>query len=125
MGADGNPEVDAFFGEGFASYGPERSSSTEDGFDYTWHPIRFATDEGDVEVSVAEVAEIVVDGISWRVTAIAAYTETARPGTPVAGCGGGGDLLTYEIERVDEVAEERERFQDRSPGMEMAARTCG
>ena len=125
VGADGNPEVEAFFGADFATRGPEQYSSTEDGFDYTWHPIRFATDEGDVDVSPAEVAEIVVGGITWRVTAIAAYTETARPGTPVADCGGGGDLLSYEIERLDEVGEERERFQDRAPGMEMAARTCG
>lgn len=125
VGADGNPEVAQALGADFASYGPEYSSSTEDGFDYTWHPVRFATDEGHVDVMPSETAEIVVDGASWHVRVIAAYTEEARPNTPVPGCGGGGDLLSYEIERVSEETGEQPEWLDRPEGMDMAARVCG
>lgn len=124
-GTDGNPALDDQFGNGFGTWGETISGSTIDGFHYTWHPIRFATDEGYVDLLPGEVAEVRVQDKLWRLTAIAAYTEVAGNGTDVSDCGEGGDLLSYEIELIEEASAEEPGFLERPAGEPMARRTCG
>lgn len=124
-GTDGNPALDAQFGEGFATWGPTISGSAIDGYHYTWHPIRFATGEGYVDVLPGEVVEVEMQDRLWRLTAIAAYTEVPGRSADVADCGEGGDLLSYEVELIEELSPEEPGFLERPAGAPMARRTCG
>lgn len=122
-GADGNDALTARFGDDLVRYGEELEAGRADGMKYSWRAVSFQTDEGRVELAPGEVDDLRIDGALWRVTVIAAYQEEPLPGTAVPDCGGGGDLISFEIERVAEAAGSDSR--SRPKGAEMAARSCG
>lgn len=124
VGSTENPDVIERFGADFASYGEQLGRSRADSATYTYRAIAFQTDDGTVELAPGEVAEIVVDGVTWQVAPVASYDHEYHRWAAVPACGGGGPMLSYEIMRLDAPSGE-DRFVDRADGFAMAKRSCG
>ncbi len=124
VGSDDNDDVIDRFGADFASWGEELGRTRGDSATYTYRAVQFQTDTGSIELAPGEVAEIVVDGVTWQVAPVASYDHEYHRWAMVPACGGGGPMLSYEIMRVDAPTGE-DRFIGRADGMAMAKRSCG
>jgi len=93
-------DVEALMGEGFVTWGETVGTTSDDQYDWTYTTALFQTDDGEVALRPGEAQTITVDGVSWRVVAIAAYQVTPHPDAALP-CGGIDDMLSYELMRVE------------------------
>lgn len=115
--------VGELLGDGFARYADEEvGRSRKDGYILHWQDVVFATDDGDVAASVGVPTAVRVGGATYRAVVVAAYTAETAPLAVVADCGGFGDMLAFELERVEAADEEP---LVRPEGKGMAVSGCG
>lgn len=93
-------DLDTWFGADFASYGEELGTDRDQNFNWTFHTVRFQTDDGAVELAPGEIDTITVGGAMWQVVVIAAYDRELRPNGEQSDCGPPDDLISYEMIRV-------------------------
>jgi hypothetical protein len=93
-------QVDAWFGADFATYGAELGGSRDENFDWSYRTVRFATDDGAVEIAPGDVDTVTVGGDLWQIAVIASYDRTLRPDGSQSECGPPDDLISYEMLRV-------------------------
>jgi hypothetical protein len=119
-GADRNEAVVDRFGDEFVYRMHNIHRSEEDGVERRWLSPVFPSDQGEVVIDAGGADDLWIDGLLWRVTVIAAYTERPLEEGATSKCGGG--LLSFEIERVE--AETGPVRLERPADAEMAARSC-
>lgn len=95
-------DLDTWFGADFATYGAELGTSRDTNFNWTYHTVRFQTDEGPVEIAPGELDTLTIGGELWQVVVIAAYDRELRPNGSESDCGPPEDLISYEMMRVPE-----------------------
>jgi hypothetical protein len=97
----GRAVLEASFGKDFVSYGDEVGREERDGWDYVYRKARFTTDDGPVDLLPGDARTLPFKGSLYRVAVVAVYQSEPQPETPVPGCGGSDDLLSYEMLRVE------------------------
>lgn len=105
------------------TYGGAMGTEEDDNFVTTYTSLVFATDDGEVELLPGDVTTVTLGGISWRITAIAAYTREIKEGAILPGCGFLVDMLSYEMLRVETVEADESRV--RPDGLSAAKVGCG
>jgi len=108
-------------GANFATWGDTVATDSDSEYNWTYTTALFETDEGAVELLPGESDTITVDGASYQVAVVAAYKVEARPRAALP-CGGIGDMLSYELIRVDAPSEAMQ--VERATGLEMAHSGC-
>jgi len=112
-------QLEQEFGEGFADWGSVVRTEMDGTELYKYRTAVFAGDDGPVEIHPGDSDSVTIDGIDYDVTVIASYTiEETMPFAAIAACGGPSDLLSYEMERVEQPREPR--TVARPEGLEMA-----
>lgn len=119
-GAQANEAVVDRFGEEFVHHMQNVHRSEEDGVERRWLTPVFPSDRGEVAIDAGSADDLSIDGLLWRVTVIAAYTEQSLEEGATSKCGGG--LVSLEIERVE--TETGPVRLERPADAEMAARSC-
>jgi hypothetical protein len=113
--------ADEAFGAGFVDFGSVVATDRGDGYDWTYNTVAFQTDDGAVEVGAGERTTILLDGERWEVVVVSAYQVEARPRAMLP-CGGISDMLSFEMVRVTEDADEG--MIQRPDGSKMAHLGC-
>lgn len=121
IGVDG-AFVESAFGHPVAKLGTTLSTSTDDTYTTTWGVVEVQGDDGPVSLAPGEVDDVVIDGATWRVAAVAAWSREALPDAELPGCDAADELVSYEMLRVAE-AGERE-FRTRPDGLSSGKLGC-
>ncbi|MCB9743206.1 MAG: hypothetical protein H6741_14290 [Alphaproteobacteria bacterium] len=116
-------EVNALFGAEVVSFGAEAAKDRDSTWTWSYTSLRLSTDDGEVELLPGEVTEVLIQGATYRATAIAAYDREARPNAALPGCPVLEDVLSYELQRVEAAGEED--FLSRPEGKEALSVGCG
>lgn len=94
----------------------------DESWKWTYTSLIFSTDEGEVELMPGDVDTIRINGVTWRVTAVAAYKRTLRPNATVEDCDRLQDMLAYEMLRV--AVAEGPSHRERPDGLASASQGC-
>ena len=106
-----------------ARFGEVLASDEDENFTSDYTTLIFPSDDGEVELMPGDVTTLSINGVSWRVTAIAAYDREMKEGGSFPGCPFIVDMLSYEMIRVETVEADEARV--RPEGMSGAKVGCG